>query len=238
MDKKQEYNTIDLHHHSKYSYEAPKATLKVKDILEYYRLLSEIKPERVVENGKVKFVDKKVAISICDHNSAEGACHAWKQINKNPERYKNIDFIPGIEFGVDCSRVLTYQDKVNRDAKYVFKGMHLLTHAKPGKEEEFFKRTWTISMLNKMVIKPEVSMQEGKLTVNPNQCFYNKAIVANSNEEKSKIYISIGGQILAARTLIFKKYGIKVPYDCYKPCIKDGASYQEIRDIFLEETYK
>lgn len=237
MDKNQEYSSIDLHHHSKYSYEAPKATLIVKEILEYYRLLAESKYDRVMEDGKEKLITKRAAFSIDDHNSSEGSYIAWKTINKNPERYKGFDFIPGIELGVDCSNVLSYHDNVNGDDKYVFKGMHLLAHAKPGREEEFFKRTWAISMLNKMVIKPEFEEINGKQVVKNNTSFYNKNIIANSNEEKQTQYISIGGQILAARNLVAKKYGVLVPYGKYVPCMKDGASYEEVRDIFLEQTY-
>lgn len=223
MDKTK-YSAIDLHQHSKYSYEAPKATLMVKDILEYYRQLAETKFERVKKGNEEVFIDKRVAFSITDHDSSEGAYHVWKQMREEPEKYKNVDFIPGIELNVDCGRVLTYPDKKNRDEKYVFKGMHLLAHAKPGKEKEFFKRTRAISLLNKMVMSPTTLK-------------YDPKIVANSKEEKQKIYISIGGQILAARNLIFEKCNVKVPYDCYLPCIKEGASYTEIRDIFIDETY-
>ena len=44
--------------------------------------------------------------------------------------------------------------------------------------------------------------------------------------------------MLAARNLIFEKCKVKVPYDCYLPCVKEGATYAQIRDIFIEETYK
>lgn len=47
MDKKQEYSTIDLHNHSKYSFEVPKATLTVKDILDYYCQLAEVKEKKL-----------------------------------------------------------------------------------------------------------------------------------------------------------------------------------------------
>ena len=60
----------------------------------------------------------------------------------------------------------------SEDIKYVFKTMHLLAHAKKGREEEFFKRTYTISMLNKMVIDPN------------NDFKYDKNVVANSKQEK------------------------------------------------------
>ena len=223
MDKTK-YSAIDLHQHSKYSYEAPKATLLVKDILQYYRQLGETKFERVNVDGKEVLINKKVAFSITDHDSSEGAYYAWKQINKEPEKYTNVDFIPGIELNVDCGRVLTYPDEANNDEKYVFKGMHLLAHAKPGKEKEFFKRTIAISLLNKMVI-------------DPNTLIYNQKILAKTKEEKQTTFISIGGQILAARNLIFEKFNVKIPYDCYLPCIKEGASYTEIRNIFIDETY-
>lgn len=211
MDKNKEYSTIDLHHHSKYSFEAPKATLAVDDILEYYRLLAEVR-------------EKKVAFAICDHNSSLGGWVANKIIKKNPERYKNIEVIPGIEFSVSCGKVLTYPDHRNGDDKYVFKDMHLLAHAKKGKESEFFKRTKTISLLNLMVIDPATNV-------------YDKTIIALSNEDKRTKYISIGGQILAARNLIANKYGIKIPYDEFNACIKHGASYGEIRNIFIDVCY-
>ncbi|MGN1221750.1 MAG: PHP domain-containing protein [Christensenellales bacterium] len=224
MDKTK-YITIDLHQHSKYSYEAPEATLSVKDLLEYYRQLAETKFERVKNDNEEIFVDKKVAFSITDHDSSEGAYYAWKRINEEPEKYKNIEFIPGIEINVDCGRVLTYPDKANNDEKYVFKSMHLLAHAKPGREKEFFKRTRAISLLNKMVMKE-------------NNPIYDPKIVAKSKKEKQTKYISIGGQILSARNLIAETCKIKIPYDCYLPCVKEGASYSEIRDIFIDETYK
>ena len=218
---KNSYSAIDLHQHSKYSYEAPKATLRVKDILEYYRQLAETRAEWA-ENGNL---DKKVAFSITDHDSSEGAFIAWSKINQEPEKYKGIEFIPGIEFSVNCSRVLSYPDIKNNDEKFVFKGMHLLAHAKPGREKEFFKRTRTISLLSKMVIDPR-------------KLVYDPKIIANSKLEKQNKYISIGGQMLAARNLIFEKCKVKVPYDCYLPCVKEGATYAQIRDIFIEETYK
>lgn len=226
MDKKQEYSSIDLHHHSKYSYEAPKATLPVKEILEYYRQLAETKNERVIEDGKEKLLPKRVAFSICDHDSSEGAYYAWKYINENPQKYKGFDFIPGIELGVNCHRALVYSDPSHRDDKYVFKHMHILAHAKPGKEKEFFKKTFAISILNKMVIDPDKNN------------VYDKSVIALEKQQKQNKYISIGGQILAGRNMLFDKYSVKIPFDKYLSCVKDGASYEEIRNIFLEVSFK
>lgn len=64
-----------------------------------------------------------------------------------------------------------------------------------------------------------------------------KNVVAYSNEDKQTQYISVGGQILAARNLIANKYGVKIPYDSLKACIKEGASYTEIRNIFIDICY-
>ena len=65
MDKNVEYSIIDLHQHSKYSCEEPKANMRVRDILEYYRLIAEIS-------------GKRVAFSITDHENIDGAFVAWK----------------------------------------------------------------------------------------------------------------------------------------------------------------
>ena len=64
--EKTKYSAIDLHQHSKYSYEAPKATLLVKDILQYYRQLGETKFERVNVDGKEVLINKKVKLDYKD----------------------------------------------------------------------------------------------------------------------------------------------------------------------------
>jgi len=220
-DKKDEtkvYGLIDLHNHSAMSFEPPKATMQVEDILEYYELLGEM-------------LDERVSFSITDHDSSLGALEAVKLISNNPKKYFMLDFIPGMELNVSLNKVFTYTDPKYGDKKYLFKSCHMLVHAKKGREEEFLRRTHTFSILSHMEIR------KPNYIYNPAKAIYKKGVHCRAENDICN-FLPIGKQILAARNLLCQKYDVYIPYDVYKPCATDGLTYNQIRDIFVEETAK
>ena len=82
----------DLHSHSNYS----DGTINIQDFLnqaaEYGNKLNKI-------NGK-KFI-----IALTDHDGIEGTKEALKIIARNPDKYENIKFVPGVElsFVIPCA---------------------------------------------------------------------------------------------------------------------------------------
>lgn len=212
MDKNVEYSTIDLHQHSVYSCEEPNANMKVRDMMDYYRLLAEIS-------------GKRVAFSITDHENVDGSFVAWKLKQMFEKEYQNVDFVPGMEISVSCNNVLTYDDSKFNDQKFVFKKMHILAHAKKGRELEFFKRTVVISQLNKMILQ------------NKPNAILDKKVVAKNKDEKLTKYVFVGRQIMAARSLIKETYGVKIAFEDLAPCTQMGKTYGQIRDKFIEIAY-
>lgn len=209
-----EYSIIYLHNHSKRSYEyneePNRATLEVENILQYYRQLAET-------------TYKKVAFSITDHDSCMGSVDAMCLIQKNPEKYQNITFVPGMEINVSLDHVIKYPDPRHNDEKYVFKKMHLLVHAKKGRAKEFFDCAIDYSKLSHMQLKKGAN------------AVYDPKIHPKTNELNS--YIPIGKQILASRNILCDKYNIRIPFSVYKNCTKAGLTYIQIRDTFINETY-
>ncbi|HBB45012.1 MAG TPA: hypothetical protein DCZ34_02695 [Clostridiales bacterium] len=217
-DASREYGLIDLHNHSIMSFEPPKATMPVEDMLEYYELMGEV-------------TGKKVSFAITDHDSSLGALKAVKTIAQNPKKYFMLDFIPGMELNVSLNKVFTYTDPRYGDKKYLFKSCHMLVHAKRGREEEFLRRTHTFSVLSHMEIKKPANSND------PSKMVYKRGVHCRAENDVSN-FLPVGKQILAARNLLCQKYDIYIPYDIYKPCLADGLTYNQMRNIFVEESAK
>ncbi len=74
----------DLHSHSLYS----DGKASVKDILDKVALYADYAHEKT---------GKQFIFSLTDHDSIEGVKEAVKIISSNPQKYKNVKFIPGVE---------------------------------------------------------------------------------------------------------------------------------------------
>ncbi len=72
---------VNLHMHTQYS----DGNMSVKQLL-----------DKAADYAKGK--PKPVVVAITDHDTLSGAREAIKIIAQNPEKYKNIRFVPGIEF--------------------------------------------------------------------------------------------------------------------------------------------
>ena len=70
-----------------------------------------------------------VTFSVNDHNNTHGNVEVIEEMQRNPEKYKNINFIPGCEYTVSTASVgYVYDDKGNR--KPVLDGkVHLLAYS-------------------------------------------------------------------------------------------------------------
>ncbi len=182
-----EYAVIDLHNHSKYSEEFPKTTFNEREILSFFEQI-----------GKKQ--NKKVCFAVTDHDTALGAYLVYKELQKNRQKYPHVEFVPGMELNMSLERVLTYYEQPFTDPSFVFKKCHMLIHAKKGKEEEFFKRTFLYSTLA------------------------HKKIMHN------KIAVNVGKQILAARYKLCETYSTRIPLSIYKQCAfeKDLKKIREI----------
>ncbi len=174
-----EYTVIDLHNHSAYSEEHPLTTFDETQILEYFEQVA-------------KIAGKKVCFAITDHDTSLGAWAVYHELKNNKDKYPHVDFVPGMELNVSLEKVLTYNDKDFDNPSFVFKKCHILIHAKKGKEEEFFKRTYQYS---------EIA---------------HKSLLYNGK------YVNVGQQLLAARNKLCEVYDIRIPLHLYKDCINNG----------------
>lgn len=77
---------INLHIHTKNS----DGTLSVRELLD--------QAARYADYRKTINKDSPLVIAISDHDTLEGSREAIKIIAQNPEKYKNIRFVPAIEF--------------------------------------------------------------------------------------------------------------------------------------------
>lgn len=111
---------IDLHIHSDYSYSQDEY---MKTGVKPLELLKEIK----------EFSDKfggQSVFSLTDHDNSLGAKEIVEKISSNPEAYKKVKFISGIEFSVCCESIGTYSktenDKIFKEEKSIVNDIHLL----------------------------------------------------------------------------------------------------------------
>lgn len=200
--KNKSYGIVDLHNHSVNSFEPEKATYGAKKILDYFNMVAGIK-------------NQDIAVAITDHDSCLGALAGYQIIKNNPERYKNIVFVPGMEANINLGHIIKYKDEKYGDEKFVYKKMHFLIHAKKGMEEEFFKRTIVYSKLSHMF----VSNKSGK--------YFENDFPKDKND--TKYYVNVGSQILATRGIMYEKYGVRIPLNDFACCVKEGLTYNEIR---------
>ena len=170
-----EYAVIDLHNHSSYSEEYPKTTFNEFEMLQYF--------EQIAEKTK-----QKVCFSVTDHDTSLGSFMVYSELMKNKNKYPLVDFVPGMELNMSLEKVANYDDSILKDPSFVFKKCHMLIHAKKGREEEFFKRTYLYSAL------------------------------AHKKISVSKTPINIGKQVLAARNRLNEVYSIRIPLDIYRSC--------------------
>ncbi len=170
-----EYAVIDLHNHSKYSEEFPKTTFDECEMLEFFEQIGQK-------------INKKVCFAVTDHDTSLGAYLVYKELQKNKQKYPHVEFVPGMELNMSLEKLLTYYEQPFTEPSFVFKKCHLIIHAKKGKEEEFFKRTFLYSTLAHKKI-------------------------ANNNQ-----IINVGKQIIAARNKLCEAYSIRVPLSIYKQC--------------------
>ena len=102
-----EFAFIDLHIHTKYSFEHG-CDLEVEELLDILAAIAE------KEN-------KDIAFSISDHESVLGAIKASELIAQNPEKYKRLYFIPGIEINTSLKSV-----EINENGKSTYSKCHML----------------------------------------------------------------------------------------------------------------
>lgn len=108
VSKDENYAFIDLHMHTKHSHEDG-CDITVEELLE--SCLKKIKN------------DQKCCISITDHNSINGVRKARTIIEKNPEKYKNINLINGVEFTTDLCELRQFYGDFQ-----VFSRCHILCY--------------------------------------------------------------------------------------------------------------
>ncbi len=186
---------VGLHTHGIESDEPDKATMQSLDILSTYEKMA-------------KKLNTKVVFSLTDHNNTVGAKLIYEEIKQDPEKYKNVVFIPGVELSTDIGKAITYQSELFDTESYVFKQMHLLAYAKSNKKEEFFEK---MDFISKIAHK--------SITLN-NQTF------------------SLGKRVLCARNKLCKTFKRTIPLkiyshslqinnyvDFYKSFVKDTLSY-------------
>ena len=102
-----EYAFIDLHIHTEYSRkEAVRET--VLGLLDRLEAMAEK-------------AGKPVVFSITDHESILGCIEAYELIKNNPEKYKMLIFIPGIELSTSLKSL-----GLEEDGSSIYKHLHLL----------------------------------------------------------------------------------------------------------------
>ncbi|MBQ3494659.1 MAG: hypothetical protein IJA69_04520 [Clostridia bacterium] len=112
-----------------------------KRVSSYYRLETEEEHallKQCFEGEDIGVIAKNITehftracISITDHNSVLGSVEAMKLIESNPEKYANIDFIPGIEFNASLKAMGT-----NEQGRSAFSKCHMLAYNFDIKNEE------------------------------------------------------------------------------------------------------
>lgn len=109
---------IDLHNHTNSSFGEEMNKTGITPV----GLLQEAAEYANKHNAPVTF-------AVSDHNNTHGNVEVIEEMQKNPEKYKNINFIPGCEYTVSTASVgYVYDDKGNR--KPVLDGkVHLLAYS-------------------------------------------------------------------------------------------------------------
>ena len=97
---------IDLHIHTLYSQEGIKTS-----------------PSDIIDLAIIKGVE---TLAITDHNTTMGCISALKYIEKNPELFKDLNFITGIEISCDTTSALSYRDEQGHLRSSLSGGVHLL----------------------------------------------------------------------------------------------------------------
>ena len=103
----EEYAFIDMHIHTEHSRKEP-VRQTVKDLLEKLEVMAE-------EKGK------PIAFSITDHESVLGCVEADQLLRANPEKYKMLRFIPGVEFSTSLKCLGVDEENLS-----LFKHCHML----------------------------------------------------------------------------------------------------------------
>ena len=109
---------IDLHNHTDLSYgsEMGKMNITPLQFLEEMREYSE------------KY-NKIVTFSITDHNDVIANRIIMREIEKNPEKYKNIRYIPGVEYSVCADSIGVCYDKNGKQQPIIKNNrVHLLAY--------------------------------------------------------------------------------------------------------------
>ena len=207
---------IDMHRHGFETGEYQKANLTPHQFLQANLAIAGIN-------------DFKFVINCGGHDSTLWGKEVWKVYKQNPKLAEYLDIKPESEFNVDIGKILTYDDQIVGDKKYVFKKIHMLAAAKKGKEEEFFERTRIYSTWSDMYIKRDL-----------NSLVYTGDYPKN-NDQLEKDYINIGEMMKAARNIICDLYcknpDDRIPFDIYEDTIEKGLTYEEIRQRFLDDTF-
>lgn len=108
---------IDLHNHTNSSFGEEMNRTGITPV----GLLQEAAEYANKHNAPVTF-------AVSDHNNTHGNVEVIEEMQRNPEKYKNINFIPGCEYTVSTASVgYVYDDKGNR--KPVLDGkVHMLAY--------------------------------------------------------------------------------------------------------------
>lgn len=169
-------------------------------------------------------------INCGSHDSTLWGKKVWDLYNKKPKLKEYLTIYPQSEFNVDIGQILTYQDEFVGDSKFVFKNIHMLVAAKKGMEEEFFKKTRVYSAWSNMYIKKNSKhyVFEGK--------------IPKSKNDLEENYINIGEMMKAARNMLCYRYCIdprdRIPFDIYENTLQIGLTYAQIRERFLDASFK
>ena len=216
---------IDLHVHTLHSQER-RASLPVKDTLEYYQKLGERKGKRVI-------------IRINDHDTITGGVEAMEEFLNHREKYPNLFVIPGMECNVSLNYVLAYKKPnyipdpnypdTDDQYKFIFKTAHVgvapcLKDINGYKKWKSNKDLIVYSLLAKMNV--DLSQDNG--------VYYLGNQIKNIRYADRDRLTNLGHQLIAIKNLIRKKYGVTIPYSTYYSCIQEGRKYKEIMHDFFE----
>ena len=213
---------IDLHIHTIFSKESC-ANLSIKDTLEYYQRLGERVGERYI-------------IRINDHDTILGGISACDVFFSHRDRYPNLFVIPGVEFNTNLNYVLKYKDPTAKpnpkypdsDEKYkfVFKKAHIGA-APILKSMEDYKR-WRNNkglIVYSKLAKMHLDLSQGGQ-------YYFKDQVKNLTLQERNNLTNLGEQLIGYKNMVRKFFGVKIPFEVYEKCVKDGLTFKQIVDEF------
>ncbi|HAJ77894.1 MAG TPA: hypothetical protein DCO89_02360 [Clostridiales bacterium] len=201
-------NLINLHCHIFETKEYNKANFTPHQFLSLQKALSEL-------------FELKVITNCGGHNSTTLGKLVWDEYNKYPDLKDSVELFPESEFSADVSKIF-------RDSP--FNKIHLLAAAKKGMEDMYFANTAVFSVWSDMYISKDISKGLKYIGEYP------------KSEDDRDNYINVGTMMIAARNTLCQKYckdySMRIPFEVYEDTLEFGLTYNEIRERFVEDSFK